>query len=102
MSGKSIYFTLEAEASNYLIGTLEQVAGMTLSTEQKHAAFQVLCTLPDSCTLADFVAACDPKAIATVALNPTVASLLAPVAGLLARRLNSSNSRLSLFGPNTR
>jgi hypothetical protein len=74
-------------APNGLISKLEQLSGLTLSTEQQSAACQLACSLPDNARLIDFVNGSFPHAVTEAGLPKSISHSLAPVSAALARHL---------------
>lgn len=81
---------IEKEASQYLTDFLGKVAGVELSEAERHAGFQLLCTLPDGACLKDFVAAASPEKVMQAGLPASVAQHLAPLVTKLAPHVSSA------------
>lgn len=88
--------TIEKEASQFLTDFLGKLAGVELAEAERHAAFQLLCTLPDSACLKDFIEAASHERVTEAGLAGSVAQHLAPLVTKLAPHVYSEG-RSSLF-----
>jgi len=79
--------TLEMEASQWLTDYLGQLAGAELSEAERHAAFMLICTLPNDTTLKGFVEAADVTRVKQAGLPESVAQNLAPLVDRLKKRV---------------
>ncbi|CAG9191231.1 hypothetical protein PSP6_1010003 [Paraburkholderia tropica] len=87
---------IEKEASQWLTDYLGKLSGVELTEPERHAAFQLLCTLPDSACLKDFVAAASAAKVKQAGLPESVALHLVSLVARLEQHL-SSDGLSSLF-----
>ncbi|BCF95371.1 hypothetical protein [Paraburkholderia largidicola] len=87
----------EFEASEYLAHTLGKFSGRGLSEEERHAAFVLTGTLPNSAVIRDFMAAADEPKVIAAGLPADIAHTLAPLIARLEISLPYAGKFASLF-----
>ena len=88
---------IEFEESAYLAHTLGKFSGQDLSHEERHAAFMLACTLPNSAVIRDFMSAADEAKVVAAGLPGEIARTLAPLVARLEIGLPYAGKFASLF-----
>jgi hypothetical protein len=88
-------------ASEYLAYVLGKFSSGELSDQERHAAFMLLCTLPDNACIKDFIGAASQEQIEGAGLPGSVAVALAPLLVRLELNLPYAGRFASLFESGT-
>lgn len=87
----------ENEASQYLTHVLGKFSAGELSEAESRAAFRLLCRLPDSACIKDFMRAAEKEQVDRAGLPSSVAEELAPLVIRLESNLPYAGRFASLF-----
>jgi hypothetical protein len=92
---------VEKDAFQYLAYVLSKFSGGDLSDEERHSAFMLLCTLPDSACVKDFIKAANQEEVERAGLPSKVAEVLGPLLIRLEHHLPYAGRFASLFKSRT-
>lgn len=88
---------IEKKASRFLTELLGKFAGIDLTDEESQAASMLLCTLPDSACIKDFIKAARSEEVERAGLPSNIAEVLAPLVTRLELNLPYAGRFASLF-----